>query len=357
MFRFPHITLGIALTLLLLFAFTDEKPQPELLPSPYDFRKFPDVEMPADNPLTKQGVWLGRLLFYDTLLSGNNRQACASCHMQQYAFTDNKARAVGSKGDTVEFNSMTLINLAAGNRFFWDGRVHSLEELIKHPITHPKEMMQDSVELIKELKTHAHYPALFGRAFPDEAVSMITVSKAIAQFIRIIYSNGIGAQPDLLNIDFYANDDIDTVALNRLLAEPTMRGMYSRLGVMCTPCHTSESFGGELMANNLLDARQQQLFKVPSVINALLTAPYMHDGRFATPEAVINHYDSVIEKLPAANPHLHLLPIKNRITDFDKKHFAEFLALFTDSSVLKNPALSNPFASPSFIWDSLGVKK
>jgi len=356
MFRFPEITIGFVLTAVLLFAFTDKKPQPEPLPLPYDLRKFPDLEIPADNPLTKQGVILGRLLFYDTLLSGNNRQACASCHLQQYAFTDNQTRAIGAKGDTVEFNTMSLINLAAGNRFFWDGRVRTLEELIKHPLTHPKEMMQDSTQLIAELKNHSHYPALFERAFPDEAVSITTLSKALAQFVRMIYSDGIATLPDTLNVDFYADDNIDNVALNRLLNEKTMRGMYARLGVMCTPCHTSESFGGELMANNLLDDGQQQLFKVPSVINALLTAPYMHDGRFATPEAVLNHYDTVIERLPAANPHLHLLPIKNRITDFDKQNFRSFLQLFTDSSVLKNPSLSNPFSAKNFSWDSLKVK-
>jgi cytochrome c peroxidase len=334
--------------LFIVFSFLQIQPQPYQLQ--YDAKKLSEPEIPTANPLTNEGVALGRLLFYDKILSGNNTQSCGSCHIQQYAFTDGKTKAIGAKGDTVDNNTMSLVNLAWGKKFFWDGRVNSLEELVKHPITHPKEMMQDEKELISELKKHPHYPALFAETFPDESIGMGTISKAIAQFLRTIISNG-AALPDSLNITAYTTiGGVDSMAYQKMLRENSFMGMYLRLGIMCTPCHTTESFGGELMANNLLDKNQQQLFKVPSVINSLLTAPYMHDGRFATAEEVITHYDKNISRLHLANRHIKLQPIPNLLTDFDKKNFSAFLALFTDSSVLKNKNFSNPFEEKSFSW-------
>ncbi len=325
-------------------------------PTPYSLKYNPDLfsepNIQPDNPLTIEGIRLGRLLFYDTLLSGNGRQSCGSCHLQDYSFTDGKMLAVGSKGDTVERNTMSLVNLAWGNRFFWDGRVETLEALVRHPITDPLEMALDEKMLEQKLKKHAHYPALFQQAFPDEAINMNTVSKAISQFLRTIVSKG-KVLPDSINPESYLKFLGDHINYSLALQEASFKGMYLRLGAMCTPCHTTESFGGELMANNLLEPNQTELFKVPSLMNVLQTAPYMHDGRFGNVDEILPHYEKVLHNLQAANPHLDLELVQNMITDFDKQHFRQFLELFTDSSILMRNDFSNPFAEQNFDWKKI----
>jgi cytochrome c peroxidase len=337
----------------LITAYTTDKPR--LYTLKYDEKKFSPPVIPESNLNTYEGIQLGRLLFYDPILSGNNKQSCADCHIQQYSFTDGKKFALGSDGSIVPKNTMSLTNLAWGNSFFWDGRVNSLESLIKHPVTDTAEMNQKETELINELKQHSYYPVLFQKAFPDEQISMITISKAISQFIRIIISDGLSL-PDSLNLTTYGFNESDKDNYETLLKENSFRGMYLRLGIMCTPCHSSETFGGEKMANNLLDRNQTKLFKAPTMINILLTSPYMHDGRFDSANEVLNHYNNVIDKLHLVNQHLSLKPIPNLIIEFDRKNFTNFLSLFTDSSILINNELSNPFKMENFNWDSLTVR-
>lgn len=335
----------------LFLSFATAKYLPDEQPLEYNKRRFEEPVLPADNPQTKQGILLGRLLFYDPILSGNNQQACAGCHMQSLSFTDGKSFSIGALGDTVARNSMTLINLAWGQQFFWDGRVHRLEDLAIHPITDKKEMAQDTASLIAELVSHAYYPKLFEQAFPEENICMKNLSKALSQFLRTIITRGPFLPDSLQPASFlvYA----DTVKAEDELKQENFRGTYLRLGQMCTPCHTSEALGGELMANNLLDKNQKALFKVPSLINALATAPYMHDGRFKTPQEIIKHYDKHITQLHTVNKHIDLEPIPNLFTKFDKEHFSEFLQLFTDSNIIKNPAFSNPFKQKDFSWEKL----
>lgn len=339
----------IVATLLLSFIRLYEKP--EETPLQYNKRKFEPPKLPIDNPQTKQGILLGRLLFYDSILSGNNKQACADCHKQKLSFTDGKKLSIGSKGDTINRNSMSLVHLAWGKEFFWDGRINSIEDLVKQPITNIQEMAQNEEVLITELKAHQFYPKIFAKAFPDEPLNMKTISKAIAQFLRTIITKGPGLPDSLQPSSFivYA----DTVKAEDELKEENFRGTYLRLGKMCTPCHTSEALGGELMANNMIDKNQKKLFKVPSLINILTTAPYMHDGRFKTPHEILKHYDKHIEKLHEVNKHLDLEPIPNLFTRFDKLHFDEFLQLFIDSNIIKNSAYSNPFKEKDFRWEAL----
>lgn len=369
----------------LLFLVQNQEPLPTSVELQYNSEKFPLPKIPADNPQTREGIRLGRLLFYDKMLSGNNLQSCASCHMQKFAFTDGKKLAMGAKGDITERNTMSLVNLAWGKDFFWDGRVKSLEALSAHPISNVLEMGQDSVELIKELKEHKHYPALFEKAFPEENVSIQTLSKAIAQFLRTITGEAQDL-PDSISTAYQLNntgnsgakelpyeffalepEDIvltksDTVVYEQfkkqtfsssIQEEASFSGMYFRLGIMCTPCHTGESFGGELMANNLLDENQEKLFKVPTLLNVLLTAPYMRDGRFSNTDEILDHYEQHISELHKVNAHLNLPPIPNLITEYDKEHFTDFLRIFTDSSIVKSEKWSDPFASEEFSWEKL----
>ena len=362
-----------------------QTPQATKVELEYNAEKFSPPKIPTNNPQTLEGIKLGRLLFYEKMLSGNNLQSCGSCHLQKFAFTDGKKLAMGAKGDINTRNTMSLVNLAWGKDFFWDGRVKSLEALSAHPISNVIEMGQDSLELIEELKAHKHYPALFEKAFPGENISVQTLSKAIAQFLRSItgeaqdlpdsisttyqLSNPGNSGAQELPYEFFALDpeDIvltksDTVVYEQfkkqtfsssIQEEASFSGMYFRLGIMCTPCHTGESFGGEIMANNLLDENQKQLFKVPSLLNVLLTAPYMRDGRFENTDEVLEHYDQHISELHKHNPHLKLAPIPNLITEYDKEHFNDFLRIFTDSTIAKNIKWSDPFASETFSWENL----
>lgn len=368
-----------------LFLFQNQNPLVYSSGLEFNPEKFPEPKIPKDNPQTKAGIELGRLLFYDKMLSGNNEQSCASCHQQHLAFTDGKKLAIGTNGDTVLRNAMSLVNLAWGKNFFWDGRVNTLEELILQPITEPMEMAQDSLELLHELKAHKYYPKLFEKAFPNENISTKTLSKAIAQFLRSLIAEAQDL-PDSLSANYQLNtnnspdaktlpyeffgldpEDIvltksDTVVYQNfkqqtfsteMQDEASFQGMYFRLGMMCTPCHTGESFGGELMANNLLDPKQTEMFKVPSLLNVLQTAPYMRDGRFISVDEVLEHYDRHISELHLHNPDLKIPAIPNLITDYDKQHFREFLEIFTDSNFLENKEWSDPFASETFSWEKL----
>ena len=140
--------------------------------APFIFGQF---RVPADNPLTDEAVELGRRLFYDVRLSGNNEVSCATCHRQQLAFTDGRQTAVGASGEALAFNSMSLANLMWGPRhFFWNGRVTSLEAQALVPIQDPDEMGQDLVELVDELKADAEYTALFKTAYGSITEDHIT---------------------------------------------------------------------------------------------------------------------------------------------------------------------------------------
>jgi cytochrome c peroxidase len=313
--------------------------------------RFTEPIIPSDNPLTDEGVWLGRLLFYDKMLSGNNSQSCASCHQQQYAFTDHKKVAQGAMGDTVARNTMSLINAAWQHEFFWDGRIKTLEQLMPNPISHPNEMAQDTSELLKEINLHKHYPKLFAAAFPQQPIQMNLVSKALAQFVRTIITKGINLPDSVLPAYTQKGMAPAPEEMSSYLAENSMRGMFFRFSKMCSDCHDKKIYGGVKMGINGLKVNDTlQPMKAPSLINALLTAPYMHDGRFNTLKEVMLHYKENIGTLHTLNPHLVNKPLPNLITDYDVENIERFFALLTDSSMLTNEAYEDPFTSADFDW-------
>lgn len=135
-----------------------------------------------------------------------------------------------------------------------------------------------------------------------------------------------------------------------------MRGLYFRFANMCGSCHRSEIYNDiEFMATNLV-AAPDSLFKVPTLLNISLTAPYMHDGRMKNIEDVFDHYDKHIQQLHLYNNPRLKQPIVNRIiTEYDKKHIAEFLQYFSDTNILTNPEWSNPFNQANFNWQAPNV--
>ena len=161
------------------------------------------IQYPAGNPSTEEGVELGRMLFYDTILSGNQKQSCASCHRQELAFTDGREISIGSQGRKAHRNSLTLVNPGWQDRFFWDGRASSLEELIHFPVTDSLEMNADTLKIEKRLNRDKKYAALFQKAFGKTRITMPLVAKAISQFLRTIVS--YRAPFDIISRDYVFN--------------------------------------------------------------------------------------------------------------------------------------------------------
>ncbi len=339
----------------------NDNPKPYILN--YDTTLLEKPNIPANNPLTVEGVELGRLLFYDTLLSGNNTQSCASCHKQEFYFSDGKTTAIGSQGHIGKRNSMALVNLAFKNSFFWDGRVISLESLIKFPLTDSIEMQQDTILLIQEIQNHPYYPDLFKKAFGNKQIEFNDVSKAIAQFLRIIYTKGtsFNFKNENASKSFKFKSAKNSKENDSLLA--IVNEMHPRFSLMCTRCHrgavgrgdffadinidTNKITGRYLITKNLADTGK---FIIPPLINVLHTAPYMHDGRFKTLREVLDHYSNHIGLLKKLNSSILSDSIENTITENDKKNIELFFEIFDDESIKTNKKYSNPFASPNFKW-------
>ncbi|MCI0516559.1 MAG: hypothetical protein L0Y45_01875 [Woeseiaceae bacterium] len=333
--------------------------------APFVFGKF---NVPADNPLTQEGVQLGRRLFYDKRLSGDNSVSCSTCHIQQLAFTDGKARAVGISGNPLAFNSMSLANLLWGaQRFFWDGRAATLEEQALIPIQGADEMAQDLNELIGELKADEAYPDLFRRAYGK--ISAENIARALASFERTLVSADS-------RYDQYLRGEVKLTAEEELgrklfMAHPDVK--VSLRGANCIDCHSQFltsgfSTGFDGFSNNGLDTEEMlrpglqlvtgQLadrgrLKAPTLRNIALTAPYMHDGRFTTLEQVLDHYNEGIRYSETLSPLIMEADNQPRDTismrfslnlNEEEKHaIIAFLHTLTDRRFITEEKFSNPF--------------
>jgi len=148
----------------------------------------PPVEVPSNNPMTDEGVELGRKLFFDERLSGNNTQSCGSCHIPAASFSDTVAYSIGIDGLAGSRNAMPLINLGWMDRLFWDGRASSLEDQAFQPVTNPIEMHDTWPNVASKLQADPLYPALFKQVFGTDQIDSVMVSKALSQFMRTLIS-------------------------------------------------------------------------------------------------------------------------------------------------------------------------
>lgn len=306
--------------------------------------------IPIDNPQTVEGIALGKKLFFDPLLSANNTQACASCHSPQNAFTDNSQFSNGIDGVFGNRNSMPLFNLAWNydEKFFWDGSVFSLEHQALEPVENPIEMHNTWETVISRLQEHPEYPNLFTAAFGEGQINKEKATKAIAQFERTLIS---------------ANSKFD----NYLLGEATLTPQETNgLNVFmdetrgdCFHCHGNPNnplWTDNIFHNNGLDAVFTDLgfgavtgdpadngkFKSPSLRNLAYTAPFMHDGRFATIDDVINHYSEGLQNSPTIDPLMKKVAQGGvQLTIQDKADLKAFLLTLSDPSFLNNPDFSN----------------
>ncbi|EDM38624.1 cytochrome C peroxidase [Pedobacter sp. BAL39] len=316
------------------------------------------IQVPANNPTTKQGVYLGRRLFYESRLSANNTISCGSCHMQEKAFTDGRKLSIGVDGLPTDRNAMSIANLLWTRKFFWDGRSGSLEDQAVFPMTNPHEMGQSLVASAAKLQATEDYPPLFKIVFGEEKVTGPRIAMALAQFERSLISSNSRYDNYLQHSDTLTTAERNGMVLFNTAPDPG-RGLR---GANCAHCHGGPKNYLELFHNNGLDLVSKDpgrasltgldtdrgRFKVPTLRNIALTAPYMHDGRFDSLEEVVEHYSEHIEQSDALSSFLqnesnvkgaHSL----RLSVQEKKELIAFLHTFTDTSFINNPEFSNPF--------------
>ncbi len=317
-------------------------------PTPYTLvipAGLPPMNIPADNPLTVEGVALGRKLFYDPLLSGDNTLSCAGCHRQQQAFAGPERFSKGIAGQTGRRNAMPLYNLGWQRKFFWDGRALSLEAQALMPIQDPVEMHQSLSGAVAELQAHPEYPVLFERAFGTDRIDSALIARAIAQFERTLVSGNA-------RFDRWKSGAIQ-------LTDAEMRGMAlfnSPQKGDCTHCHVlGSTFSDFEFRNTGLDSIPSDAglaevtglptdagkFKTPSLRNVEYTAPYMHDGRFNTLEEVIQHYNTGFFQHPNLDVNLAHAQ-KGRLTAQDIDDMIAFLKTLSDPEFLQEPAFGKP---------------
>jgi cytochrome c peroxidase len=327
----------------------------------------PRPRVPADNPMSEAKVRLGRRLFYDTRLSGNGTFSCASCHRQALAFTDGRARALGSTGQEHPRSAMSLANVAFNASYGWaDPRARTLEAQMAVPMLneHPIEMglKGNEAAIVGRFAADRSDAALFGEAFPGQTapVTLANVVKAIASFERTLVSAG---SP----LDRYLYKD-DRAALSA----PAQRGMalFFSDRLACAQCHSGFNLSGPTVHEGraavtptfhntglynvdgrgaypasdrgLFDITRAPAamgrFRAPTLRNIAVTAPYMHDGSISTLEAAIAHYASGGVKTPLVSPRLKGF----EITPDEISDLVAFLRSLTDDAFLSNPAFGPP---------------
>ncbi len=336
-------------------------------PTVYDFITpplFPPANLPANNPLTEEGIELGRRLFFDPLLSADSTMSCASCHVPSSSFNDNVALPVGIDGLQGLRSTMTLVNMAfvPNNQLNWDGKAPDLQAQAIEPVINELELHETWENVECKLRSHDTYPELFRKAFGISDKQEITrdlAAKAIEQFELTLVS---------YNSQF---DRIIRGELGQFFEENELRGwkLFQAEGTepgiadaQCWHCHSFGQFkniftNGDFF-NNGLDSvgslndftdlgrggvtgniADNGKFKSPTLRNIALTAPYMHDGRFNTLEEVLDAYGSGGHPAPNVDPFVPIIQLDSS----EKADIIALLHTLTDTTFTNNPAFQNPF--------------
>ncbi len=302
-------------------------------------RSFPIPDLPRDNPLITERVNLGRQLFHDPLLSRNGSISCASCHAEKSAFTDGLPVSTGIDGRKGDRNAMPLFNLAWKQRFFWDGRAPSLRAQVLMPIADHREMDLSPDSAAAALSHSPDYPDRFRTAFKSPGITPQKIALALEQYLLTLIAS---------------RSKFDLALLGRAtLTPPEQRGLElfmtesdprtGQRGADCFHCHggplfTDHQFHDNGLANpgpglstvtgNPADSGK---FATPSLRNLARTAPYMHDGRFASLDAVITHYSTGIHRNPSLDPNLAKHPPQGlQLSASEQRDLIAFLLTLTD---------------------------
>lgn len=352
----------IALSLILMQSCKKEEPLPVegmYIPTPYVIDiplYFPtNLHIPADNPMTVEGIELGRYLFYDGRLSGRTHpdslMSCATCHIQSKGFKNGAPRAYGVTGIPTPHCVMPLINLVWNpGTFLWNGKVSRLEDLTWMGIHAPHEMNSDTNTVKALLQTISIYPPMFKKAFGSETITALNMGKAIAQFVRTLISADSKFDRYLRGEEQLTSQELQGFIL-----------FTTESGADCFHCHGGDQnplFTTHLFYNNAKDnvfddTRDRYAitgdpadigaYKAPTLRNIEHTAFYMHDGRFATLEEVVDFYSEGLVYSPYAHPLMHKLPDEGaQLTPPQKQALIAFLKTLTDHTFLNNPKFAKP---------------
>lgn len=312
--------------------------------------------LPDENPLTQAGVALGRMLFFDPIISSDSTMSCASCHQPNLSFTDGQAVSTGVEGRQTTRSSMPLVNLAfSTGTFFWDGRSPSLEDQALHPVMDEVELNEDWTNVMLKLQLHPDYPRRFREAFGIERRSEMSkelAAKAIAQFERTLISQDARLDKVLHKNQGWLTDS-EQRGKDLFYVEPSNPDHPG-----CSHCHGGVHFTDFMFHNNGIDSvatlndfpdpglgvrtgrrADNGLFKTPSLRNVALTAPYMHDGRFATLEEVLDNYKKGGHGVENEDPNIFPFSLNEQ----QKQDMIAFLKTLTDTTFINNPAFNNPF--------------
>ena len=312
---------------------------------------FPPMDIPENNPLTEEGVELGRFLFWEKQMSATLEMSCGTCHLPENSFAEPTAFSTGVFGDVGDRNAMAIVNLGWASSLFWDGRAETLEQQAGDPITNPIEMADEWPNVITKLEASDIYPSMFDAAFGSPDITEGRVRRALASFMRTMISGG--SKFDQNQVGAYTYTESEERGYNLYITE----GGEPNLGADCFHCHGfgSNQFTDYSFRNNGLDsifgdpgrmavtgdALDEGKFKVPTVRNAAFTAPFMHDGRFATLEEVIEHYNSGVVPSATLDPFMKFEEGLS-LTDQDKEDLLNFLLCLSDEAYLENPDFSDP---------------
>lgn len=306
--------------------------QPEHFPTPvYRF---------STNAITQSGFELGRKLFYDPVLSADNTISCGSCHIQTSAFTHHGHIVSHGIADRMGTrNSPPIMNLAWNPSFMWDGGIFDLDLQAIAPITNHVEMDETMENIVRKLKARDAYAQLFTKAFGDAEITGARLLKALSQFMLLCVSS---------------EARYDSVMRKQAAFTALEVQGYTLFKAKCGSCHaeplfTDHSFRSNGLPPSMTDDQGRYLitqkeedryrFKVPSLRNLAYTAPYMHDGRFLTLDAVLDHYEKGIQPMPSLDPQL-----SGGITfsASERSALMAFLNTLNDKTFVTNKLLSEP---------------
>lgn len=326
----------------------DVLPPQEAVPGSVLPTNFPaPVYAPDENPPSRAAFELGRALFYDPLLSRDGTVSCGTCHQQSVAFADaGRALSVGIQGRLGTRNTPALQNLRWRRTLLWDGGVAHLEVLPLAPLTNALEMDETLAGVLTKLNAHPDYPRRFAQVYGAGPVNSQQFLRALAQFMA-------GFTSANSRYDHYVRRETGGT-----LTDAELRGL-TVFRANCTGCHATDLFSDETYRNNGLDSTFPQdsgrahitgrvgergLFKVPSLRNVALTAPYMHDGRFRTLPEVLAHYDHGVVASPTLDPLLRRPDggLGIRLDAQQQADLLAFLQTLTDDTFLHNAQLAPP---------------
>lgn len=329
----------ILLLILVLFGFTKLENNPVYLKIPKNWPK-PKYDF-KNNPLTEEGIALGRALFYDPILSKDSTISCASCHLPATAFTHvDHDLSHGIDGKIGTRNSLTLQNLLWSTSFMWDGGVNHLEVQPLAPITSAVEMNEKLENVVQKLQNTNSYPNLFYKAYGSKTITGQLTLKALTQFMLTLIS---------------ANSKYDKVMLQQDSFTEMEKKGYALFQKNCAQCHKEPLFQSDDFENNglaidstlkdygrmkiTLQAKDSLRFKVPTLRNIEFSYPYMHDGRFKNLQAVLRHYETGVQKSKTLSEKLKK-PIQ--FTANERTELIAFLKTLSDKEFLFNPKHNFP---------------